>query len=151
MPCNEQVQCCYEGVFFALIMVNSYKHYSSYCNVLGICIVSAASLQIMEDHGGEETGEQEIFCLHLQSTQIESLHLYSFGWLFWGLHLGLSLKMLFLAAAGNYAVCVVQTSLAVKLHACFSSNISSSDKYFYDMLKKKLYYRGLNIGPDLLV
>ncbi len=57
---------------FAFVMVNSFKHdSSSFSDILGMCTVSAASCQIMADHGREAPGEREILSLCFLSTQIE--------------------------------------------------------------------------------
>ncbi len=48
-------------------MVNNCKRYSSsFSDVLGMCIASVASLQIMVDHGRKHQKNREIFslCLH---------------------------------------------------------------------------------------
>ncbi len=60
-------------MFFALMMVNSCNQYScAFSDVLGVLhIASAASLQLIVDHGGELSGKQEMFSLCLQSSQIE--------------------------------------------------------------------------------
>ncbi len=54
---------CYLDVFFALTMVNSCKCYSSsFSDILGIRIASAAALQKMMDRGKGASREREIFC-----------------------------------------------------------------------------------------
>ncbi len=59
-------------VFSAVIMVNSCKKYSSsFSDVLGMHIASAASLQIMPDHCREAPGERRtkdfklVFAVHI--------------------------------------------------------------------------------------
>ncbi len=56
----------YVDVFFAVIIINNGKHYT---DTLSVCIASAASPQIMVDHGREAAGEREIFDRCLHSTQ----------------------------------------------------------------------------------
>ncbi len=56
-----------EDVFFAVIIVNSCKRYSSsLSDILGMRVVSAALLQIMVDHGREASGEPETFSPRLR-------------------------------------------------------------------------------------
>ncbi len=60
----------YVDVFFAVIMKNSCNscYFSSFSDVLGVYVASAALLQLMADRGGEASGEREIFSRCLRST-----------------------------------------------------------------------------------
>ncbi len=63
-------------VFFSVIMVNSCKGYSrSFSFVLLMCVVSAASLQVMVDHGRKQQENQRfsvgVFAPHRLNRDLE--------------------------------------------------------------------------------
>ncbi len=65
MPCIYHIKRCHVNVFFTVLMVNSCKGYSSsFSFVLLVCVVSAASLQMMVDHGRKQQ-ENERFSVRV--------------------------------------------------------------------------------------
>ncbi len=115
MSCIYHVKRCSVDVFFSVMIVNSCKGYSrSFSDVLLMCVVSAASLQITVDRGRKQQ-ENERF-----SVGVCAPH---------RLNRGLELN-----------VCGVQS---IELLHCLTSSTTDRNRLFFSSIfcKKTLLYR----------